>query len=75
MLIQQCKSPIFLPARQVMLSSALVRTMHLAPPIVTSFNSFFTANPEPLMVTSVPIPEGPPGPDVGLMDVIFGGSM
>ena len=57
------------------MSLELLSTTHVTPAIVTMFNSFFTANPEPLMVTSVPIPEGPPGPDVGLMDVIFGGSM
>ena len=42
------------------------------PPIVTTLSSFAAENPEPRRVITVPMPEGPPGPDEGDMEVTLG---
>ena len=55
-----------------MLSEVLLRTTHAVPPICTIFSSFIVENPEPRRVITVPMPEGPPGPDKGEMEVKLG---
>ncbi len=55
-----------------MLSDVLLRTTQDEPPIVTTFSSFTVENPAPRIVMTVPMLEGPPGPDEGAMEVRLG---
>jgi len=55
-----------------MLSAVLLKTTQVVPPICTEFSSFTVENPEPRRVITVPMPEGPPGPDEGEMEVRLG---
>lgn len=56
----------------MILSEVLVRMTQVAPPIVTTFSSFTVENPAPRRVITVPMPEGPPGPDEGDIEVRLG---
>ena len=55
-----------------MLSEVLLKTTQVVPPISTELSSFTVENPEPRRVITVPMLEGPPGPDEGEMEVRLG---